>query len=198
MPLRPLWPFETSVAYAYPVFRGLKSEPAGGDWRLIPQAALARGLLYENFIGTSGVVIRKDLAVALGGFDETLANSNDRDLWFRLAHRCDAVYSPSVGHSYRVHSTSILHGPPVRNAISRITVLRRERERWRERAARRQLDKLIAENLAAIGYHQRKRRQRWAAAGSYLHAYTTSPESRWLMGLVAAALFPTERRGFDR
>jgi glycosyltransferase involved in cell wall biosynthesis len=190
--------FETSVAYAYPVFRGLKSEPAGGDWRLIPQAALARGLLYENFIGTSGVVIRKDLAVALGGFDETLANSNDRDLWFRLAHRCDAVYSPSVGHSYRVHSTSILHGPPVRNAISRITVLRRERERWRERAARRQLDKLIAENLAAIGYHQRKRRQRWAAAGSYLHAYTTSPESRWLMGLVAAALFPTERRGFDR
>jgi glycosyltransferase involved in cell wall biosynthesis len=186
--------FETSVAYAYPVFRGLNSEPAGGDWRLIPQTALARGLLYENFIGTSGVVIRKDLAVALGGFDETLANSNDRDLWFRLAHRYDAVYSPSVGHSYRVHSASIVHGPPIRNALSRISVLRRERARWRDRPARRQLARLIAENLAAIGYRQRLRRERWAAARSYLHAYAISPQSRWLMGVIAAALFAPERR----
>jgi glycosyltransferase involved in cell wall biosynthesis len=190
--------FETSVAYAYPVFRGLKSEPAGGDWRLIPQAALARGLLYENFIGTSGVVIRRNLVTTVGGFDETLANSNDRDLWFRLAHRCDAVYSPSVGHSYRVHSASIVHGPPIRNAVSRIRVLRRERARWRDRAARRQLNRLLAENHAVIGYRQRLRRERWAAMRSYLHAYAISPESRWLAGLIAAAFFAPERRRFDR
>jgi glycosyltransferase involved in cell wall biosynthesis len=184
--------FETSFSYAYPVFRGLKSEPAGGDWRLIPQSELARGLLYENFIGTSGVVMRKDLAMTLGGFDETLANGDDLDLWFRLAHRCDAVYSSSVGHSYRVHSTSIIHGPPIRNAVSRIRVLRGERARWRDRAARRQLDRRIAENLDVIGYQQRLRRERWRAVRSYLHAYVTSPESRWLLGLIAAALLKPE------
>jgi glycosyltransferase involved in cell wall biosynthesis len=187
--------FETSVSYAYPMFRGLNSEPVGGDWRLIPQATLARGLLYENFIGTSGVVIRKSLVMTLGGFDETLANSNDRDLWFRLAHRCDAVYSPSVGHSYRVHSASIIHNPSIRNAVSRNRVLRRERERWRDPAARRQLDRLIAENLAAIGYHQRKRQERWAAVRSYLHAYVTSPDNRWLMQLIAAVLFTPQDEG---
>lgn len=187
--------FETSFSYAYPVFRGLKSEPAGGDWRLIPQNEFARGLLYENFIGTSGVVMRRDLAIRLGGFDETLANGDDLDLWFRLAHCCDAVYAPSVGHSYRVHPTSVIHGPPIRNAVSRIKVLRRERARWHDRAARRQLDRRIAETLAVIGYQQRLRRERWGAVRSYLHAYATSPEIRWFMGLIAAALFVPEGAG---
>jgi glycosyltransferase involved in cell wall biosynthesis len=180
--------FETSFDYAYPVFRGLKSEPAGTDWRLIPQRELARGLLYENFIGTSGVVVRRDLALSLGGFDETLANADDFDLWFRLAHSADALYSPVIGHSYRVHSASVVHRPHIRNAVSRITVLRRERARWSERTARRQLDRLIAENLAVIGYQQRLQRQRWLAVRSCLQAYTTSPELRWLTTVLAAAL----------
>ena len=190
--------FETSASYAYPMFRGLESEPAGGDWRLIPQAALVRGLLYENFIGTSGVVIRTSLCTTLGGFDETLANSNDRDLWFRVAHRCDAVYSPSVGHSYRVHSASIIHGPPIRNAVSRISVLRRERARWRDREARRQLNRLIAENYAAIGYHKRRQQQRWAAARSFLRAFSVSRESRWLASMLVSALSSPESEAYTR
>jgi glycosyltransferase involved in cell wall biosynthesis len=189
--------FETSIMYAYPVFRGLDCEPAGGDWRLIPQSELARGLLYENFIGTSGVVVRKDLALRLGGFDESLPNGDDLDLWFRLAHCCDALYSPSVGHSYRVHSESVIHGPPIRNALSRIKVLRRERERWRDRAARRQLERRLAENLGGIGYRQRLQRKRWLAVRSYFQAYVISPESRWLMYLMAAALFAPDGAGLD-
>ncbi len=187
--------FEMSISHAYSVFRGLESKPAGGDWRLIAQSEMARGLLYENFIGTSGVVLRRDLALALGGFDETLANGDDLDLWFRLAHHGDALYCPKVGHSYRVHSTSVMHRPPLRNAISRIKVLRRERARWRDRASRRQLDRRIAENLAVIGYQQRLRRERWQAARSYIHAYAISPDTRWLRGLVAAALIAPESAG---
>ena len=180
--------FETSFTYAYPVFRGLKTERAGGDWQLIPQSELARGLLYENFIGTSGVVFRRDLVIALGGFDETLPNGDDLDLWFRLAHRCDALYSPRIGHSYRVRSASVARRPSVRNAVSRIKVLRHERARWQDRTARRQLDRRIAENLAVIGYQQRLQKERWLAVRSYLHAYATSPDSRWLKYLIAAAL----------
>ena len=133
--------------------------------------------------------------MTLGGFDETLANGDDLDLLFRLAHRCDALYSPTVGHSYRVHSTSVFHGrPPIRNAVSRIKVLRRERARWHDRAVRRQLDRRIAENLAGIGYQQRLRRERWSAVRSYLHAYATSHESRWLAHVIAAALVAPDGR----
>jgi glycosyltransferase involved in cell wall biosynthesis len=184
--------YELSVKYAYPMFRELRTQPAGDDWRLIPQAAFARALLYENFIGTSGVVVRTSVARAVGGFDETLANSNDRDLWFRLAHTCDALYSPHVGHSYRVHSESIMHRPPIRNALSRTTVLRREKARWRDRDARRQLNRLIAENYAATGYHQRRHRQRWAAARSFLRAFAVSREGRWLASMAVSALLGPE------
>lgn len=190
--------FETSFSYAYPVFRGLKSESAGGDWQLIPQSELARGLLYENFIGTCGVVMRKDLALALGGFDETLPNGDDLDMWFRLAHHCDALYSPSVGFSYRILSKSVARGPPIRTAVSRMKVLRRERARWHDRTARQQLDRRIAENLASIGYELRRRRERWMAVRSYFHAYATSPESRWLASLIAAALIAPQGEGRAR
>jgi glycosyltransferase involved in cell wall biosynthesis len=184
--------FETSFSYGYPVFRALKSEPAGEGWRLIPQRELARGLLYENFIGTSGVVIRKDLAVTLGGFEEGLAFGEDSDFWFRLAHHCDALYSARVGHSYRVHSASLVRGrPPIRNALFRIKVLRRERARWRDRAAHRQLDRRIAANLDVIGYQQRLQRHRWLAVRSFLHACASSPDWHRLVSLIEAAFLPS-------
>lgn len=187
--------FETSASYAYPMFRGLKSEPAGEGWRLIPQSELARGLLYGNFIGTSSVVMRRDLVMELGGFDESLKNSDDVDLWYRLAHRGAALYCPCLAYSYRVLANSVARGPPLRTALTRIKVLRRERARWPDRQARRQLDRRIAENLAAIAYQHRLRRQRWMAVRSYLRAYLTSPESRWLTYLIAALLFAPKGGG---
>jgi glycosyltransferase involved in cell wall biosynthesis len=178
--------FETSMVYAYPVFRGLSWSPVAGDWRLIAQAELARGLIYENFVGTSSVVARKELVTRLGGFDESLSNGDDLDLWFRLAHECGAVYSPRIGHSYRVHATSVVHGPPLRNAAARLKVLRRERARWQEPAATRQLDLRIAENLGIIGYQHRRQGQRMPAIQSYYEAFRTSAERRWITNMIAA------------
>ena len=185
--------FETSITYAYPVFRSLAWQPAGvDDWRLICQPELARGLLYENFVGTSSVVARKDLVMSLGGFDESLSNGDDLDLWFRLAHHSGAVYSPRVGHSYRVHATSVVHGPPLRNAAARLKVLRRERTRWSDPAARRQLDRRIAENLGVIAYQHRRLGHRMTAMRSFWQAYLASPESRWVTSLIAAAFLEPE------
>lgn len=184
--------FETSFVYDYPVFQGLAWLPAGDDWRLIQQRELARGLLYENFIGTSGVVMRTELVRRLGGFLEEIPNGDDLDLWFRLAHCCDALYSPRVGHSYRMRAGSVVRGPRIRNALSSIKVMEREKARWQERGPRRQLDRRIAEYLAVIGFQQRQQQQRWSAARSYLRAYATYPERRWLAASVAAALLAPE------
>jgi hypothetical protein len=184
--------YETSVMCAYAKFRALEFMAIGEKWRVVPQSLLLCALLYENFIGTPGVVIRTSLAREIGGFDESLANSSDRDLWFRLTHTCDALYSPEVGHSYRVHSESLMHGPPIRNAISRIKALRRERDRWRDRQARRQLDRLIADNYAAIGYKERQQQERWAAALWFPRAYVVSRKSRWLVGMMVSVLLGPE------
>jgi glycosyltransferase involved in cell wall biosynthesis len=189
--------YETSVMHAFPKFGALQLTVITDKWRLVPQRLLSHALLYENFIGTSGVVIRTKLAREAGAFDETLANSNDRDLWFRLARSCDALYSSRVGHSYRVHSKSIMHGPPVRNAMSRIRVLQRERARWRDKEARGQLGRLLADNYSGIGYEARKRRQRWVATLWFLRAYGVSRRARWLVAALAS-LFSFGAEGEDR
>jgi glycosyltransferase involved in cell wall biosynthesis len=172
----------------FPKFRALTSVPVGDDWHLIPQAELARGLLYENFIGTSGVVLRKQLLTEIGPFDESTAHAEDRDLWFRLAHRCDALYWDCVGHSHRVRPGSPSDGLQARNARHRITVLQREKDRWSDRVARRQLDRLIAENYVAIGYEERRRRHRFRSIAMFAVAFATSPDVRWLRGMLGSIL----------
>jgi glycosyltransferase involved in cell wall biosynthesis len=176
-----------SVLARYPVFQKLAAEPIEHDWYLISQAELARGLLYENFIGTCGVVVRKDLLTEIGPFDNSLVCSEDRDLWFRLAHRCSALYWDHIGFSYRENPASVSHRPGVRNASNRIIVLLRERERWNDRAARRQLNRLIAENLAALGYeHRHRRHRRLHAIAMFARAFATSPDVRWLRALIGS------------
>lgn len=170
----------------FPRFRTLTSAPVEGDWHLIPQAQLARGLLYENFIGTSGVVLRKQLLTEIGPFDESTVYFGDLDLWFRLAHHCDALYWGHVGHSYREGTGSLTCGLHARSARDRITVLQREKNRWSDRAARHQLDPLIAQNLAAIGYEERRRRHRLRSIALFACAFTTSPDVRWLRGMLGS------------
>ena len=180
---------QPSVLAAYDALPTLTATPSVRSWHLIPREQLAYALVHENFVGTSGVVVRRSVLSQTGGFDETLRYSEDRDLWFRLAHLCDALYWNRVGHSYRVRSGSLTYGPQIRNARARIQVLQREKSRWdrRERTIQRQLDSLIAENLAGIGYEQR-RSSRWHAILMFARAFVTSPQIRWLRGLLGSVV----------
>lgn len=179
---------EASTLAGYPMFQSLAAVELQAPWRLIPQAELARGLLYENFIGTSGVVMRKELLAEIGGFDETLVCSEDRDLWFRAAHRGAALYCNEVGHSYRVIPSSLSHGPVIRNARCRIAVLQREKARWTDARARAQVEQLITENLANIAYAYRQSRRRFAAMLLFLQAFARSGQLRWLRGAFGSLL----------
>jgi len=168
------------------------SEPLGEGWRFISQKELARGLLQRNFIGTSGVIVRKSLLADVGNFDESLTFSEDLDLWFRLAHRCAALYREAIGHSYRVAPGSLTYTPTVRTASDRVRVLRRERERRRLPHERKQLARLIAESLATIGYAHRRNQQRLPSVSAFAQALVMHPDVRWVRALVGS-LLPSER-----
>jgi glycosyltransferase involved in cell wall biosynthesis len=178
---------QSSVHVDYPVLNSLPRTGVAGGWELIAQPDFARALLHENFINTSGVMVRRELLTEVGPFDESLVYSEDRDLWFRLAHRRGALYRRKRGLWRRLREGSLSFGPQIRNARDRITVLRRERGRWQERAALRQIDRRIAENLAAIGYEERRGRRLHALA-MFARAYVISPEVRWLRGLLGSVL----------
>ena len=78
-------------------------------------------LVRTNFIPTSSVVVRKDAALAIGGFDESreLIAVEDYDLWLRIAVRHDADFVPDVLARYRVHAGQISQsGNPYRGLIA--------------------------------------------------------------------------------
>lgn len=52
-------------------------------------------LLYaENPVCTSGVIARRETLMALGGFDRTLRQAEDWDMWIRLSRAGSVAYSP--------------------------------------------------------------------------------------------------------
>jgi glycosyltransferase involved in cell wall biosynthesis len=173
-----------SAITALPGFPTLVRTPLGGGWHLVRQPTLARALLYGNFIANSGVVLRRKVLTEIGPFDELTTHCSELDLWFRLAHGCDALYWDRVGHTHRQPLAAAgwdISGTRARDVI---TVLRREKERWSERSARTQLDRRIAQNIATLGYAERERRNRLRSAAMFAWAFATSPHIRWLPGIL--------------
>jgi len=87
----------------------------GGDGRslnLPDVVPIRRGRLFDDLlhrfhaIALSTMVVRRDLLVRIGGFDETLVQAEDRDICLKLARisEFDCVSEPLV--SFRVHDES--------------------------------------------------------------------------------------------
>lgn len=75
---------------------------AGRDGPFLVEAAPA-ALLAENVVGTSTVMARTELLRAAGGFDPHMPQSEDWDLWLRLAARAPVGCLPAVLTDYTMH-----------------------------------------------------------------------------------------------
>jgi glycosyltransferase involved in cell wall biosynthesis len=63
-------------------------------------------LVSGNFIGTSTVLLQREIFLEAGGFDTSLRSIQDWDLWVRLAKLYPIGYIDQPLLKYRVHSTS--------------------------------------------------------------------------------------------
>lgn len=68
---------------------------------------ILKNLLVENSIGTSSVVIKKDVFQKLGGFNTDLRALQDWDLWLRVATKHQICYVDEPLVYYRIHSSSV-------------------------------------------------------------------------------------------
>jgi len=66
-----------------------------------------KGLAASNYLGTSGVAIRRNVFETVGYFDEEVRNSDDFLMWQAIASQYDFLYIPDIYHHYRVRSGSI-------------------------------------------------------------------------------------------
>jgi glycosyltransferase involved in cell wall biosynthesis len=67
----------------------------------------AKAVVPEPPIRTSGVMFRREDAVAVGGFRAEQRRAQDLDLWLRLLERGTGVCLPSVTSRYRMHAEQL-------------------------------------------------------------------------------------------
>ena len=120
---------------------------------------------FEALIGerclviTSGVIARRKLILDVGGFDESLRNSQDFDLWVKLAKHANArmTYQRKVLLKHRVHAGS-LASDAIKSVEGELRVLYNVRE-WPDLSKRERetLERTIALRNASVSVDRGKR-----------------------------------------
>jgi glycosyltransferase involved in cell wall biosynthesis len=156
---------------SYEHFRNMKKTKVGDHAYVIPKIEAFEGLFYENFIGTSGVVVPKKVFDKIGLFDEEVSAGGleDRDMWFRITRCYEIGFLNIVGHRYRVRSNSVSKRVVLSNE-ARITVIKRYMEGLHCVKTKRQARKLIADCRSSVGYHYQSTGDFGAARKSYLQS----------------------------
>jgi glycosyltransferase involved in cell wall biosynthesis len=90
---------------------------------------ILRKVVPDNLLpaGASNVTARRDLVMALGGFDEDLPCSEDWDLWIRMAAVAPAAACNDVLVAYAVHASSTFtRRPGIAHGLERLAAKHRE------------------------------------------------------------------------
>ncbi len=85
----------------YTTLHSIPYQPLTGKARLLEASLAFKGLVFSNFIGTSGVVARKSALQNTGGFCEDVMNADDKLMWLRIAREHDIIFVPETFHLYR-------------------------------------------------------------------------------------------------
>lgn len=162
---------------------------ASGPVLLSPGSAYW-GMTRENFVGTSGVALRRSVLRELGGFDESLSNGDDRDMWFRVMRGWDVVYIPEELHCYRIRRNSISTGQGRGKVEARIRVLKKQLALDNPPAIQRQLRHLIAENYKSKAWAEIAGGHPAQARATILEGWRYQPQPDFLKLLLRSFVGP--------
>ncbi len=152
------------------ILRAGRREHGGLD-----EKRVASGLLRANYIGTSGVAVRREVLAEVGLFDESLSSSEDFDLWLRIARRYPLGYVDMIGHSYRQHGTSLMREFARRHPLARIEVLQRQLALPLDRRDRLAVRRRLAVNHCSLGYVCERERDLAAARECFHDSFRMWP-----------------------
>jgi hypothetical protein len=161
--------------------------------RRIPNA-LAR-LARKNFIPTSSVLVRRQVMMELGGFNTGIRFSEDQEFWCRIAARYPVACLPEVQTLYRRHGANAV-AQTEKMLQGSIQTMRSLRERCGDalRSEGCDPDRLVAEQLAALGYFHFDRGCHDAAIKAYRQSLAEKPTAGAFFYFLAAHLPPRAMR----
>lgn len=149
-------PYPGAFLDTYEHFKSLPKKEVGKACYVIRAAAAYDGLISENYVGTSSVVIRKTVFDRVGLFDESIAGPEDFDMWLRVTSLYNIGFIDMIGHRYRVRTESITTRGDKRLIPHKVKILERELERPNlPSPVRTKLKRKLSHELWALGFtHQ--------------------------------------------
>jgi len=138
----------------YKNFRNLQKVNLGEGRCVIKGQDAFEALFFDNYVGTSGVMVQRKVFPAVGLFDEEVSYGGleDRDMWLRIAHLYDLGYLNILGHKYRVRHGSVSKRTLDSN-LARAKVIKKHMAFVTSPRTRRQANLLLAQCFYGIGYH---------------------------------------------
>jgi|CXWL01.1.fsa_nt_gi glycosyltransferase involved in cell wall biosynthesis len=127
-----------------------------GDFQYVIKADVAYdGLIVENYIGTSGVVVPKKVLAQVGPFDLQLRGPEDYDMWLRIAFAYDIGYVDMIGHRYRLRTGGITGLGDVKLVPHLIRVMQKQLNKTLPDTTYKKVRRNLSRQFFAIGYcHQ--------------------------------------------
>ena len=172
----------------YQTFWDLPKQQVDEKWFIIESAVAYESLFCQNFIGTSGTVIPKAVFLSVGGFDESIAGPEDRDMWLRISRRYALGYLDVVGHRYRLRETGIMGRGGAVLAPYRVLVMRKQLEAGLPPPLRRHAQRNIAQSMFELAYHYRSIGDFKQARAHYRSSLKESFSVAALRGLLISCL----------
>ena len=90
---------------------------------------IPKQLYRNNFLSTSAVVCNRSLLKEVGGFDASLPNGQDYDLWLKMSPMMKIIIIPDILGNYIEEATSITARPYYKRIRAEILILWRHREK---------------------------------------------------------------------
>lgn len=172
----------------YRDFNRLPKKQVAEKWFVITSMHAYHALFFENFILTSGcVVIPRNVFQQVGGFDDTLKNGDDRDMWLRIARRYPIGYVDDIGLRYRERAGSISSRGAV-SAQYRVKMLQKHLSADHPPQVRRQIRRRIAENYNAAAYAFHAKGDSAEARRHYWKGILSRPTLSGARGLAVSML----------
>jgi glycosyltransferase involved in cell wall biosynthesis len=178
-----------SALARYPSLFQVPTSPLPAGLALMGKDAAFTALISTGcFIRPVAVAMPRRVLEAVGGYDETLRNGQDYDVFVRIAWRFPFVWMKEKLALYRIAPGNISSRPASAVVPSRLRVLENLLElplRADQVAAVR---RGLAANYEALAYDCGKRGQALQSLSAYVHAFRNQPHRRHLRGMASAVI----------
>jgi glycosyltransferase involved in cell wall biosynthesis len=122
------------------------------DYCFLAPNKVSPALIKINFIGTSGVAIRRKALEEQDRFNESLRNSDDRLFWMLFSMQHNFIFLNQILHQYRILPGSISNQGFIRRGPSKIQALKIVMARVKDKSLKTHLSKQIASDYASLAY----------------------------------------------